>query len=221
MKTGIGDAVDLGWKFAAVVQGWGGDALLRSYDAERRPVGERNVRQATDFFQGHREFEHGVESIEDAGDEGDALRKRAGELLLRDIARMFRTSGVQLGYRYDPSPSCDADGTPADDPESYAPSAPRVTRAARAACRRTLDLFGRGYTLLTIGPDAPDPSALAQAASRREVPLQVVALNEPQVSNLYDRRLVLVRPDGHVAWRGDALPADTQALIDRVRGAMP
>jgi len=226
MNTGIGDAVDLGWKLAAVMQGWGGDALLRSYDAERRPVGERNVRQATDFFRGHREFGHGIESIEDAGDEGDAVRKRAGELLLRDIARMFRTSGVQLGYRYERSPICVADGTPepADDPETYAPSARPGSRAPHAQLadgRSTLDLFGRGFTLLRIGPDAPDPSALAQAASRREVPLQVVALSEPQVSNLYARPLVLVRPDGHVAWRGEALPADTQSLIDRVRGAMP
>ena len=226
MNTGIGDAVDLGWKLAAVVQGWGGDALLRSYDAERRPVGDRNVRQATDFFQRHREFEHGIESIEDASEQGDSIRKRVGERLLCDIARMFRTLGVQLGYRYDPSPICVADGTPepADDPETYEPSARPGSRAPHSRLadgRSTLDLFGRGFVLLRIGPDAPDPSPLAQAAAVREVPLEVVALSEPEVSNLYARRLVLVRPDGHVAWRGDALPADTQTLIDRVRGAMP
>jgi hypothetical protein len=225
MNTGIADAVDLSWKLAAVIEGWGGENLLASYDAERRPIGERNVRAATGFYQGHRDFERGVEAIEDATADGDEIRKRLGEKLLRDIARMFRTTGVQLGYRYDPSPICVPDGTPpsADDPETYVPTARPGSRAPHAWLgdgRSTLDLFGRGFVLLRLGLEAPDPSAFAKAAAQRKMPLQVVTLREPEVLQRYDRRFVLVRPDGHVAWRGDEMPADPTVLVDRVRGAV-
>jgi 2-polyprenyl-6-methoxyphenol hydroxylase-like FAD-dependent oxidoreductase len=225
MNTGIADAVDLSWKLAAVIEGWGGDGLLASYDAERRPIGERNVRAATGYFQGHRDFERGVETIEDATAEGGEIRKRLGEQLLRDIARMFRTTGVQLGYRYDPSPICVPDGTPppADDPENYVPTARPGSRAPHVWLgdgRSTLDLFGSGFVLLRLGPEAPDPSALQRAATQRKLPLQVVTLREPEVLQRYERRLILVRPDGHVAWRGDGIPGDAEALIDRARGTV-
>jgi 2-polyprenyl-6-methoxyphenol hydroxylase-like FAD-dependent oxidoreductase len=224
MNTGIADAVDLSWKLAAAIEGWGGDGFLASYDAERRPIGERNVRAATGYFEGHRDFEHGVEAIEDATKEGDEIRKRVGEKLMRDIARMFRTIGVQLGYRYDPSPICVPDGTPTppDEPETYVPTARPGSRAPHvwlADGRSTLDLFGHGFVLLRLGSEAPDPSALARAAAQRKMPLQIVTLPEPEVLRAYDRRLVLVRPDGHVAWRGDEIPVDVEALVDRVRGA--
>jgi hypothetical protein len=225
MNTGIADALDLSWKLAAVIEGWGGDGLLASYDAERRPIGERNVRAATGYFQGHRDFERGVETIEDATAEGDEIRKRLGEQLLHDIARMFRTSGVQLGYHYDPSPICVPDGTPppADEPEIYVPTARPGARAPHVWLddgRSTLDLFGRGFVLLRLGPESPDPSALARTAKERKMPLQVVTLREPEVLQRYDRRFALVRPDGHVAWRGNEIPADVEALVDHVRGAV-
>jgi hypothetical protein len=225
MNTGIADAVDLSWKLAAVIEGWGGEGLLDSYDAERRPIGDRNVRAATGYYQGHRDFERGVGAIEDATPEGDEIRKRLGEQLLRDIARMFRTTGVQLGYRYDPSPICVPDGTPppVDEPESYLPIARPGSRAPHVWLddgRSTLDLFGRGFVFLRLGPDAPDPSALQRAAMLRKMPLQVVTLREPEVLQRYERRLILVRPDGHIAWRGDKIPADVEALLDRVRGAV-
>jgi 2-polyprenyl-6-methoxyphenol hydroxylase-like FAD-dependent oxidoreductase len=224
MNTGIGDAVDLAWKLAAVLEGWGGESLLASYDAERRPIGERNVRLATGFFENHRLFEEGVDAIEDATPAGDEIRQRLGDQLMRDVARMFRTIGVQLGYRYDPSPICAPDGTPApaDEPEVYLPSAcpgGRAPHVSLADGRSTLDLFGRGFVFLRIGAGAPAAPELAQAAARVRLPLDVVTLGEPEVLERYASRLVLVRPDGHVAWRGNALPADVEALIDRVRGA--
>ena len=225
MNTGIADAVDLSWKLAAVIEGWGGDRLLASYDAERRPIGERNVRAATGYFEDHRDFERGVEAIEDATAEGDEIRKRVGEQLLRDVARMFRTIGVQLGYRYDPSPICVPDGTPppGDEPETYVPTARPGSRAPHVWLddgRSTLDLFGRGFVLLRLGPDAPDPSPLVGAATERKMPLQVVSLYEPEVLQRYGRHFVLVRPDGHVAWRSNEMPVDVEAIVDRVRGAV-
>jgi hypothetical protein len=85
--------------------------------------------------------------------------------------------------------------------------------------RSTLDLFGRGFGLLRIGADAPASESLTRAAADAGVPLEVVALDAPGVLAAYERRLVLVRPDGHVAWRADAAPRDARAVMDVVRGA--
>jgi len=81
-----------------------------------------------------------------------------------------------------------------------------------------LTCSGRGFVLLRLGPEAPDPFALAKVAKQRKMPLQVVTLGEPEVLQRYGRRFILVRPDGHVAWRGDEIPAHVEALVDRVRG---
>jgi 2-polyprenyl-6-methoxyphenol hydroxylase-like FAD-dependent oxidoreductase len=222
MNTGIGDAVDLSWKLAAVLQGWGGPGLLASYDAERRPIGIRNVRMATEFHLAHGEFANDLAAIEDDTEEGRLLRARIGKDLAKNVGRMFRTAGLQLGYRYESSSICVADGspTPADDPAEFVASARPGSRAPHGYGRdgrSTLDLFGRGFVLLRFGET--DTSGLQHAASARGVPLQVVDVAEPEIAALYERRLVFVRPDGHVCWRGDFMPGDATELIDRVRGA--
>jgi len=84
-----------------------------------------------------------------------------------------------------------------------------------------LDLYGRGFTLVRVGEDAPSGTALIAAAAAASVPLNVVQLTEEAVAETYGRRLVLVRPDGHVAWRGDDEPADAGALITLIRGGGP
>jgi 2-polyprenyl-6-methoxyphenol hydroxylase-like FAD-dependent oxidoreductase len=221
MNTGIGDAVDLGWKLAAVLQGWGGGNLLSSYNSERRPIGLRNVGMAAEFYLAHNEFTDGIAAIEDDTDAGRQLRQRLGESLNRDVGRMFRTSGMQLGYRYEGSPICVADGTPApaDDPETFIPSARPGSRAPHVWLgdgRSTLDLFGRGFVLLRFGETRT--AYLEGAAASRGVPLTVVDCDQAEVAALYERQLVLVRPDGHVAWRGNNAPDNATALIDRVRG---
>ncbi len=223
MNTGIGDAVDLGWKLAARVEGWGGRQLLASYDAERRPIGLRNVGMATEFHLAHGCFSDGTAALERDDDEGHELRRRLGETLVRDVGRMFRTTGLQLGYRYEGSPICVSDGTPAppDDPETYVASArpgARAPHVALGAGRSTLDLFGPGFVLLRLGEDAPDDTAIVAAAARCGVPLRTETLHEAAAAAVYERRLVLVRPDGHVAWRGDSVPADFDEIIDHVRG---
>jgi hypothetical protein len=87
--------------------------------------------------------------------------------------------------------------------------------------RSTLDLFGRGFTLLRLGLDAPDGEGMSRAATHAGVPIRTVSLDRPEVLEAYGRTLVLVRPDGHVAWRGDAEPLHPGAVIDTVRGAKP
>jgi 2-polyprenyl-6-methoxyphenol hydroxylase-like FAD-dependent oxidoreductase len=223
MNTGIGDAVDLGWKLAAVLSGWGGERLLSSYDAERRPIGNRNVRMSAEFYVEHEKFDDGLAAIDDDSTAGAEVRKRVGEALVRGVGRMFRTVGLQIGYRYEDSPICLPDGTQPDpdDPEDYVPSARPGSRAPHAWLddgRSTLDLFGPGFVLLRLGDEAPDVSRLETAAAKRCVPLKTVVVTSPAAVQLYQRRLVLVRPDGHVAWRADDAPVDAAAVVDQVRG---
>jgi len=223
MNTGIGDAVDLGWKLAAVLGGWGGEGLLSSYDGERRAIGVRNVSLTTAFYLDHHKF-RGLDAIEEDGRVGSEMRQLVGEMLVRDVGRMFRTTGIQLGYRYEGSPICISDGTPPDpdDPEVYVPSARPGSRAPHVWLRdgsSILDLYGRGFVLLRFGSDAPDASAFGAAAATRAVPIQTVTLTQPDARQLYARRLVLVRPDGHVAWRSDEMPRNAGGIVDKVRGA--
>jgi hypothetical protein len=119
---------------------------------------------------------------------------------------------------------CWADGTPPieDSIMEYRPTTRPGARAPHAVMpdgRSTLDLYGRGFVLLRLGDDAPSTDTLQAAFARRAVPLTVVPLADPRIAALYERKLVLVRPDGHVAWRGDALPDDPLAVVDHVRGA--
>ncbi len=222
LNTGFGDAVDLGWKLAAADAGWAGPHLLDSYEAERRPIAFRNVGEAAGNFA--RYTLPDTTAICDATPEGDRLRAEIGGPLERSQRRMVLTDGVALGYRYDPSPICWPDGTPAppDDTFAYAPTARPGSRAPHGWLpdgRSTLDLFGFGFVLLRLGADAPDGAPLEAAAAASAVPLEVIAVADAGIRTLYECKLALVRPDGHVAWRGEALPADPAALIDRVRGA--
>jgi 2-polyprenyl-6-methoxyphenol hydroxylase-like FAD-dependent oxidoreductase len=223
MNTGIGDAVDLGWKLAAVLNGWGGDRLLRTYDSERRPIGVRNVDMTTGFYLDHHKFTDGLAVLEEDTPAGSQIRHFLGEALVRDVGRMFCTVGLQLGYRYDSSPICVSDGTmpDPDDPKEYKPSACPGSRAPHVWLRdghSILDLYGRGFVLLRLGADAPDTSALESAARARGVPLVSVMVTGPKTMDLYQHRLVLIRPDGHVAWRADDMPPSPEEVIDRVCG---
>jgi 2-polyprenyl-6-methoxyphenol hydroxylase-like FAD-dependent oxidoreductase len=224
MNTGIADAIDLGWKLAAMLRGWGGEHLPASYDAERRPIGVRNVGMAAQFYHEHDKFGGSIAAIEDDSPAGADARSRVGEALTRGVGAMFRTAGLQLGYRYEQSPICIPDGTPPypDDPEQPFPTARPGSRAPHIWLRdgrSTLDLFGRDFVLLRLGGEPALAADIVKAAADRGVPIQAVTLEAREAAALYGRRLVLVRPDGHVAWRGDEPPRDVGAMIDRVRGA--
>jgi 2-polyprenyl-6-methoxyphenol hydroxylase-like FAD-dependent oxidoreductase len=222
LNTGIGDAVDLAWKLAATIQGWAGPGLLESYDLERRPVGWRNVSTAAE----NRAAEMAVpvpEYLEEDSPRGAAVRAEVACVIEKTRRKEWASLGIALGYRYDQSPVCVPDGSPppSDNGSVYEPTSRPGSRAPHAwladACS-TLDLFSPdGFTLLCFRAD--EPTRLCQAARARGVPLTAKRLDNPGVAAVYEKRLVLVRPDGHVAWRGDTLPADPVALIDRVRGA--
>jgi 2-polyprenyl-6-methoxyphenol hydroxylase-like FAD-dependent oxidoreductase len=223
MNSGVADAVDIGWKLAAMLQGWGGARLIESYDAERRPVGQRNVQMATSFYQHNEAFAQWSPQLEEESAEGERARREFGAALVSKVGGEFRTLGLQIGYAYENSPICVADGSapPPDDPATYLPNARPGARAPHVWLRdgrSILDLYGRGFVLLRFA-GAPEPAALMRAAQARGVPLDVQDIDQADAAEIYARRLVLVRPDGHVAWRADAVPADAGALIERVRGA--
>jgi 2-polyprenyl-6-methoxyphenol hydroxylase-like FAD-dependent oxidoreductase len=225
MNTGIGDAVDLGWKLEAVVRGWGGHDLLRSYETERRPVGLRNVAEASRNLRrmlSTRERLPGPEIFQ-AGAANDAARKEYGDWFAAIMRHEWFANGVMLGYRYDNSPLVWPDGSsaPPDQSHPYIQTARPGARAPHVWLddgRSTLDLYGRGFVLLRLGPNPPSATAIERAAQERSVPLTCIEIDEPKVLAAYERRLVLVRPDGHVAWRDDEPPADAGVLIDVVRG---
>jgi 2-polyprenyl-6-methoxyphenol hydroxylase-like FAD-dependent oxidoreductase len=223
LNTGLGDAVDLGWKLSAMLAGWGGAGLLDSYQLERRPVGLRNIGHADTSHSSEREQPTHPEIAMDTP-AGAEARRKMGEDLARIQTRRVITDGLALGYQYAPSPIVLSDGTAPtlSTVSEYRPTTFPGSRAPHAWLsigRSTIDLFGAGFTLLRLGEEAPQPSALARAFAERRVPLSIVSIADPAIGNLYERALVLVRPDGHVAWRGDEAPADPIEVVDRVRGS--
>jgi 2-polyprenyl-6-methoxyphenol hydroxylase-like FAD-dependent oxidoreductase len=224
MNTGLGDAVDLGWKLAAALDGWGGPALLDSYELERKPVARRIVREATEG-QTPLADASTLSLINAASSDGERARRAIGEEILRERTKVFVSDGLVLGYRYDPSPVIASDGTlpPAESVSRYTPTARPGSRAPHAWLeegRSTLDLFGEAYVLLAFGGAADEAEPILAAARSCGVPCKTVPIDDPAIAALYGQRLVLVRPDGHVCWRADTPPNKPLALIDRVRGAV-
>ena len=223
LNTGLGDAVDLGWKLSAVLARWGGAGLLDSYQLERRPVGIRNI--------GHADASHNSERQQPTHPEialdtsaGAEARRKMGEELVRVQTQRVITDGLALGYQYAASPIvCSEESKPQPSPTAeYHPTTLAGSRAPHAWLsdgRSTLDLFGNGFTLLRLGVGAPQAAGIERAFSERRVPLSTVVIPDPAIATLYERKLVLVRPDGHVAWRADQESEDPVELVDRVRGA--
>jgi 2-polyprenyl-6-methoxyphenol hydroxylase-like FAD-dependent oxidoreductase len=225
MNMGIGDAVDLGWKLAATLQGWGGPRLLDTYGLERKPVHQRVIGAAVESYAlvGS---ELVREDIERPGAAGDRVRREVGELILEHKLPEFRSLGLVLGYRYRESPIIIPDGT---DPTreqvtEYRASAQPGCLAPHLWLRdgsSLYDHFGPGFTLLVGGTGRMDDAAgIEQAAAARGIPLELFPVTEPGFRELYEADLALVRPDQHVAWRGKRLPGDGAELLDRARGAL-
>jgi 2-polyprenyl-6-methoxyphenol hydroxylase-like FAD-dependent oxidoreductase len=222
MNMGIGDAVDLGWKIAACLGGWGGEALLASYEAERRRVHERMIAEAVHNYAAT--SNNLVQpALEEPGLRGQATRREAAEMIQATKVREFRTLGLILGLRYENSPIIVADGSdpPPDHFMLYVPSAhpgclaPHLWLADGASL---YDLFGSGFTLLVTDGDAEPATTFLAAAVRRDIPVKVIVPDDERLRDRYDARFCLIRPDQHVAWRGDAFPPDCESLLAHVTG---
>jgi 2-polyprenyl-6-methoxyphenol hydroxylase-like FAD-dependent oxidoreductase len=222
-NTAIEDAVNLGWKLAAVLKGWGGARLLDSYERERLPVATRNTGFARYYANSIGNFTAAPE-IEDEGAAGEAARAEAGVYLNRHAREEFSIPGITFGARYDGSPLIVGDGKtpPSDRANEYIPSAVPGGRAPHAWLkdgRSLYDTFGFDFTLLRLGSAPPEAGAFARAAAIRGLPLTVVDRPEAELRELYAAPLVLIRPDQIVAWRGENAPEDVDKLLARVTGA--
>ena len=221
MNTGIEDAVNLGWKFAAVHHGFAPEALLTTYETERRPIGIRNTQSSRKLASDVATIEV-PEALEQDTDEGARARAELGRHL-SGFTEEFASLGIQLGARYDASPLIVADGTnpPPDSAVDYVPSAcpggraPHVWLDDGASIH---DRFGKWFTLLKFGMADTNTASFEAAASTQNVPLDIIDISEQAARDLYQCGFALIRPDHHVAWRGDALPADAAALIRQVSG---
>jgi len=220
MNTGIGDVMNLCWKLAAVHQGWAGPRLVESYEVERRPIGVRNSQlgvRCTRIMDGWVL----PPGFEDDSASADAARRGFGARIIEEDRAQYLTVGIQFGERYEHSPIIwpdHDDGGPPDSWDTYTPLDRPGARAPHfwlAPKRAVYDEFGKGLTLIDFG--APEGArAFEAAAAMRGVPLKIMQLKPPE--ELYRSKLVLVRPDQHIAWHGDVV-ADATAVIDRVRGA--
>ncbi len=221
MNTGIDDVANLAWKLAALEQGWGGPHLIETYEAERRPIGKRNTACSRFFQQDIAKLEIRPE-LEDETPAGAAARTALGRHL-GGFTEEFASLGIQLGARYDGSRLIASDGAapPADDPFRYTPSSVpggRAPHAWRADGSALMDGFGRGFTLLRLGPNAANGDAFAGAAKRLGIPWQTLHAGEPAIVEHYGRSLVVIRPDHHVAWRGNAMPEDAEQVLRDLTG---
>ncbi len=223
MNMGIGDAVDLGWKMAACLGGWGGSELLASYEQERRKVHVRTIAEAVTNFESTSN-QLVQPALEEPGAVGDATRREVSEIILATKVREFRTLGVVLGMRYEDSPIVVDDGSapPKDHFMLYLPSAHPGCLAPHlwlADGSSLYDHFGEGFTLLMADGNASDADAFLAKAKALGVPVKFLTLSDDRLRGRYEARFTLIRPDQHVAWRGDALPADADKLIATVTGA--
>ncbi len=224
MNMGVADGVDLGWKLAAVLQGWGGAALLDSYERERRPVHQFVLDEAA---LNHSTLSNQLvqAGIEDDTHEGSRLRADVGARVAAAKIREFNTLGVVKGYRYESSPviAHETEAAPTNDFLNYVPSARPGSIAPHAWLHdgsSLYDHFGQGFALLVTDEGTNDEGldAWRSAAAANAVPLQVVRAPGTAVAELYRTRFALIRPDQHVAWRGDAAPVNPTQLLRHVTG---
>lgn len=227
MNTGVDDAANLAWKLAARTRGWGGPALLDSYESERRAIALRNTAAARELNTGLGNIDR-PEALEAHSTRGEEARRRTGAQL-SSYGERTHSIGVQLGARYDGSPLVVSDEEPpSDSMGTYTPTSIPGGRAPhmwldewRGPGSSLFDRFGAYYTLLRLGPEPPAAEALQKAAQAQGMPLKTVDLDDQDARDLYERDLVLVRPDQHVAWRGNDLPMNPDDLVARVTGQGP
>jgi 2-polyprenyl-6-methoxyphenol hydroxylase-like FAD-dependent oxidoreductase len=224
MNAGIADALNLSWLLAARVQGWGAEAILDAYEAERQPI----TMQVSNFAMDHAakmiKARRAVPAnIEAQGPEGERAREEVGREAYALNVQQFCCAGLNFGYYYEGSPiiAADDEAPPPYTMGDFTPSTVPGCRAPHfwlADGRSLYDAFGQGYTLLRLD-ERVDVEPLLAAARARKLPLTVVNVKGAEVPAAYRHKLVVCRDDQHVAWRGDAIPREPLALVELLRGA--
>ncbi len=222
MNTGVGDAVDLGWKLAALINGWAGDTLLDSYERERRPIALQNleaagrnfgvrVQIAEAFFGAMAEG-----ALDEPNDAGAARRHRLGTRIAELGNAENESWGVEHGYRYDDSPVIASEAqaaAPFDPLRCNASTHPgsRLPHVFIDSGRSLHDDLGREFSLLVIGEH--DTGPFVAAAAKMGIPLSLVSLRADPKLDVLEQSLILVRPDQHVAWRGTRVPDSPERVL--------
>ncbi len=226
MNAGIADAANLSWQIAAVLNKWASPDILKAYVAERQPITDQASHLITDVarrvMKQRREVPAEVEAL---GPAGDAVRARIGEEAHAIDIQQQCAAGLNFGYFYENSPiiAYDGEAHPTYKIHEFTSSTVpgcRLPHMWLSPGRSLYDALGTGYTAVRLDPSL-SVSALSDAAAQRGVPLAVLDVDPeiPQAQALYKHKLLLVRPDQHVAWRGDQPPYAPLGLIDLVRGA--
>ncbi|WBU63572.1 FAD-dependent oxidoreductase [Paracoccus aerodenitrificans] len=211
MNAGIADAADLSWLLASVVSGWGGEGMLAAYEAERLPITEQVSQYAMNHCIAMAKQRSSVpDQIEDQTVAGELARKKMGREAYDLNVQQYVCAGLNFGYFYDQSPII----TPSDvNPPAYSMS--EFTPSSVPGCRvphfwlsestSLFDRLGPGYTLLRTDTKV-EVKPLLNAAEMMGVPLECLDIDPPeQVADQYPTPLIIVRPDHHVAWRGEAI----------------
>ncbi|MEE9097794.1 FAD-dependent monooxygenase [Pseudarthrobacter phenanthrenivorans] len=224
-NTCIGDAANLAWKLAATIQGWAGPDLLASYEAERRPVAARTIRDAAENGKALA-YHFADPDLAVSGPAGDTARQAAHQALAVKQSE-FDSLGLVLGYAYTDSPMVVADGLPGPEEDAirYVPSASPGALLPHAWLPGSYSLYstlGTGFTLLAdagtlAGVPADEAFApVLAAAARQGIPVTVAAAGPSDdgtpLSQVWGANVVLVRPDQHVAWRGSSAEEAAAAL---------
>ncbi|HEX2567676.1 MAG TPA: FAD-dependent monooxygenase [Burkholderiales bacterium] len=204
MNSGVGDAIDLAWKLAGTLRGWGGPKLLASYEIERRQIGDRNVGASRYASLGRRKWRALWNDAPNLVRVAETEQRKSNEMI-----------GAELGYRYVGSPLIwEEPGGPEQSYREYIPTTwpgarlPHVWLEGHAALQ---DRMGEGYTLLRLS-SKENVAPLEKALSAYGTPLEVLDIPDAAARDLYGVDLLLVRPDLHVAWRGNRVPENAAEI---------
>ena len=224
MNAGIADAAGLSWMLAAVLKGWAEPELLYAYQLERQPITDQVSQFAFKMnervSQQRREISADIERQDEVG---TATRTAFGKETYELYIQQQCCGGLNFGYFYAGSPviAYDSELHPIYSMGHFTSSSVPGCRAPHfwlGEDRSLYDALGDGFALLRFDSSVI-VTGIVDAAARRGLPLVVLDLDGSDAHDLYARKLVLVRPDRHVAWRGDAEPASPMELLDLVRGA--
>jgi hypothetical protein len=213
MNTGVGDAIDLSWKLAATLHGWGGPNLLQSYEIERRQVGERNIGASRYASTGRRKWRSMYQpNIRDNTPEGRRTRETLARIADDEQRKTNEMIGAEMGYRYVDSPVImNVPGGPEHLFRDYVPTTwpgarlPHVWLNDGSAVQ---DRIGDGYTILRLGQSGEDINALKGAIQSFGAPVCTLDVPDRIAREIYGADLLLLRPDMHVVWRGNKAPED-------------
>src|ERR1700733_13029051 len=227
MNSGVGDATDLSWKLAGTLAGWGGPGLLKSYEIERRQIGDRNVGASRYATIGRRKWRSlWRPDITEASPAGAATRKNLAAAADVEQRKSNEMIGAELGYRYVDSPIiCNIPGGPEHLFREFRPTTwpgARLPHVWLEGCMPMADRIPGGYAVLKLGGTKADPGPLERAIAARGAPVTVIEVPDAVAREVYGYDLVLTRPDLHVVWRGNAAPEDAAQVAATATGhALP